>query len=74
MFFYGMVGYAPASYISVLELPFCIESQEYHLWSPTHLGWLISRGYSTLHVQSIVIFLPPILLSLIQRNVFHVIY
>ena len=73
MFFYGMVGYAPAAYTSVLGVALLYRiAKNPSLWSPTHLGWLIlALVIPPLHVQSIVIFLPPIVALLIQRNVFH---
>ena len=74
MFFYGMVGYAPASYISVLGVTLLYRiARKSTLWSPTHLGWLIlAVVILPLHVQSIVIFLPPIVaLLVVQRDVFR---
>ena len=73
MFFYGMVGYAPAAYTSVLGVALLYRiAKNPSLWSPTHLGWLIlALVIPPLHVQSIVIFLPAIVALLIQRNVFH---
>jgi hypothetical protein len=74
MFFYGMVGYAPAAYTSVLGIALLYRiANNPSLWSPTHLGWLIiALVIPPLHVQSIVIFLPPIVALLaVQRNVFH---
>ena len=73
MFFYGMVGYAPAAYTSVLGVALLYRiAKNSSLWSPTHLGWLIlALVIPPLHVQSIVIFLPAIVALLIQRNVFH---
>ena len=74
MFFYGMVGYAPASYISVLGVTLLYRiARTPTLWSPIHLGWLIlAVVILPLHVQSIVIFLPPIVaLLVVQRDVFR---
>jgi len=74
MFFYGMLGYAPASYTSVLGVALLYRiANNPSLWSPAHLGWLIlALVIPPLHVQSIVIFLPPIVALLaVQRNVFH---
>jgi hypothetical protein len=74
MFFYGMVGYAPAAYTSVLGVTLLYRiANNPSLWSPTHLGWLIlALVIPPLHVQSIVIFLPPIVALLaVQRNVIH---
>jgi hypothetical protein len=74
MFFYGMVGYTPASYISVLGVTLLYRiAKTPALWSSIHLGWLIlAVVILPLHVQSIVIFLPPIVVLLVvQRNVFR---
>jgi hypothetical protein len=74
MFFYGMVGYAPASYVSVLGVTLLYRiAKTPSLWSPAHLGWLILAVIILpLHVQSIVIFLPPIVaLLVVQRDVFR---
>src|SRR5215475_8844303 len=74
MFFYGMVGYAPAAYASVLGVAFLYRiAKNPSLWSPAHLGWLIlALVIPPLHVQSIVIFLPALAALLtVQRNVFH---
>src|SRR5262245_58499804 len=74
MFFYGMVGYAPAAYASVLGVAFLYRiANNPSLWSPAHLGWLIlALLIPPLHVQSIVIFLPALAALLaVQRNVFH---
>jgi hypothetical protein len=74
MFFYGMVGYVPASYASVLgmSLLYRIAKNE-SLWSPVHLGWLVlALIILPLHVQSIVIFLPPIVALLVfQHDIFR---
>ena len=69
MFFYGMVGYAPASYASVLGVALLYRiAKNPSLWSPTHLGWLIlALVILPLHVQSIVIFLPAIVALLISN-------
>ena len=74
MFFYGMVGYAPASYTSVLGVSFLYRiAKNSSLWSPIHLGWLVLSLVSLpLHVQSIVIFLPAIVaLLVVQGNLFR---
>ncbi len=74
MFFYGMVGYAPASYTSILGVSLLYRiTKTPSSWSPTHLGWLmLSLVILPLHVQSIVIFLPPLVaLFVVQRNVFR---
>jgi hypothetical protein len=74
MFFYGMVGYAPASYASVLGVTLLYRiGRNASLWSPIHLGWLtLSLVIPPLHVQSMVIFLPPIVaLLVVQHNIFR---
>jgi hypothetical protein len=74
MFFYGMVGYPPASYISVLGVALLYRiAKTPSLWSPIHLGWLIvALAILPLHVQSILIFLPPVAaLFVVQRGVFR---
>jgi len=74
MFFYGMVGYAPASYASVLGVTLLYRiARNSSLWSPIHLGWLVlALVILPLHVQSIVLFLPAIVALLAtQRGVFH---
>jgi hypothetical protein len=74
MFFYGMVGYAPASYASVLGVTLLYRiAKTPAWWSPAHLGWLILAVIILpLHVQSIVIFLPPtVALLVIQRSIFR---
>ena len=74
MFFYGMVGYAPASYASVLGVTLLYRiAKTSSLWSPAHIAWLLlALVILPLHVQSIVLFLPPtVALLLIKRDVFH---
>ena len=74
MFFYGMVGYAPASYTSVLGVSLLYRiAKTPSLWSPTHLGWLVlSLVILPLHVQSVVIFLPAVVaLLLVQQNLYR---
>lgn len=74
MFFYGMIGYAPASYTSVLGVALLYRiGKTPSWWSPAHLGWLIvALVIPSLHLQSIAIFLLPLVaLLLIQGNVFR---
>jgi hypothetical protein len=74
MFFYGMMGYSPASYTSVLGVTLLYRiAKNSSLWSPPHLGWLmLASVIPSLHLQSIVIFLPPIVaLLVVQRNIFR---
>ncbi len=70
MFFYGMVGYAPAAYASVLGVTLLYRiAKTASLWSSVHLGWLtLALVILPLHVQSIVIFLPPIVALLIVQH------
>jgi hypothetical protein len=74
MFFYGMIGYAPASYTSVLGVTLLYRiGKTPSWWSPAHLGWLIvALVIPSLHLQSIAIFLLPLVaLLLIQGNVYR---
>jgi hypothetical protein len=73
MFFYGMVGYAPAAYTSVLGVALLYRiARNPSLWSPTHLGWLmLALVIPPLHIQSIVISLPAIVALAVQRNIFY---
>ena len=74
MFFYGMVGYAPASYASVLGVTLLYRiAKTQSLWSTTHLGWFtLALVILPLHVQSIVIFLPAVVaLLIVQQNLYR---
>src|SRR5215475_7250734 len=74
MFFYGMVGYAPAAYASVMGVAFLYRiANTPSQWSLVHLGWLIlALVILPLHVQSIVMFLPAFAALLaVPRNVSH---
>jgi hypothetical protein len=74
MFFYGMVGYAPASYASLLGVSLLYRiAKTQSLWSGTHFGWLmLALVILPLHVQSIVIFLPPLIaLLVVQHDIFR---
>lgn len=74
MFFYGMIGYAPASYTSVLGVTLLYRiGKTPSWWSPAHLGWVIvALVIPSLHLQSIAIFLLPLVaLLLVQGNVFR---
>ena len=71
MFFYGMVGYPLAAYFTILGVSlFYRIAKQQTFWSPTHLGWfLFALAILPLHIQSMVIFLPPALgLLLVQPN------
>lgn len=69
MFFYGMVGYSTAAYASVLGVSlFYRVAQQQASWGAVHFAWvLFAIAILPLHVQSLVIFLPPILALLIAR-------
>src|SRR2546428_4503144 len=72
MFFYGMIGFPPASYASVLGVTLLYRiAKNSSLWSLIHIAWLIlALVILPLHVQSIVIFLPAIVaLLVVQGNV-----
>lgn len=74
MFFYGMVGYAPASYASVLGVTLLYRiAKNSSSWSSTHLAWLLlALIILPLHVQSIVLFLPPaVALLLVKREIYR---
>ena len=69
MFFYGMIGFPVASYLVVLGV-----SLVYRLVAPppslgsVQLAWFIfTAAILPLHVQSIIIFLPPVLTLFILR-------
>jgi hypothetical protein len=74
MFFYGMVGYPPASYASVLGVSLLYRiAKNASLWSLAHLGWLLlALVILPLHVQPIVIFLPAVVALLaVQQNLYR---
>jgi|GEM_PF-779987 len=76
MFFYGMIGFPVASYLSIwgVSLFYRIASEGRAI-SPAHFGWLIfALVVLPLHVQSILILVPPMIAlmvaqpKLLQRN------
>jgi len=69
MFFYGMVGYPAAAYLSILGASLFYRIAKHPAsWSPTHLGWLLfAIAILPLHVQSALIFLPALLSLLIAQ-------
>ena len=73
MFFYGMVGYGPATYTSVLGVTLLYRiAKNSSLWRASHLGWLmLVLVIPPLHLQSVVIFLPPTIALLFQRDIFR---
>src|SRR6266850_1226861 len=69
MFFYGMIGFPIASYLSILGVSLfyrlAVHPQKFG-W--LHLGWLMfAAAILPLHVQSIVIFLPPMIALLLLQ-------
>jgi hypothetical protein len=67
MFFYGMLGFPVASYLSILgvSLVYRIAKQR-RSFGPVHIGLLIfALAILPLHIQSLVIFLPPIIALLV---------
>jgi hypothetical protein len=74
MFFYGMVGYAPASYASVLGVTLLYRiAKNSSSRSSIHFAWLLlALVILPLHVQSIVLFLPPaVALLLVKSDVYR---
>ena len=69
MFFYGMVGYPAAAYLSVLGASLFYRIAKHPAsWSPAHLGWILfAIVILPLHVQSALILLPALLSLLIAQ-------
>jgi len=69
MFFYGMVGYPAAAYLSLLGLSLFYRIAKHPAsWGPAHLGWLLfAIAILPLHVQSVLIFLPALLSLVIAQ-------
>ncbi len=69
MFFYGMIGYSTAAYASILGVSlFYRLAQQQTSWGAVHLGWMFfTITILPLHIQSLIIFLPCILVLLIAR-------
>lgn len=63
MFFYGMIGFPVACYLSVLGIFLCYRlAQRREKFGAPHLGCLLfSAAILPLHVQSIVVLLPPLI-------------
>src|ERR1051325_4487541 len=63
MFFYGMIGFPVACYLSVLGISLCYRlAQRREAFGAPHLGWLVfSAAIPPLHVQSVVVLLPPLI-------------
>jgi hypothetical protein len=76
MFFYGMIGFPVASYLCILGVSlFYRIANDGRAFTPAHFGWFaFAVVFLSLHVQSIVTFLPPLIALLIvepkllQRN------
>ena len=69
MFFYGMIGFPVASYLSIwgVSLFYRIASEGRTI-SPAHLGWLLfAIVILPLHVQSLLILVPPMIALLVAR-------
>ncbi len=72
MFFYGMIGFPAASYLSVLgvSLFYRLAAQPERVGWP-HLGWLLfAAAILPLHVQSVLTFLPPMVVLLLLSSGF----
>jgi hypothetical protein len=69
MFFYGMIGFPIASYLSVLGVSLFYRLAVYpQKFGWLQLGWLMfAAAILPLHVQSIVIFLPPMVTLLLLQ-------
>jgi hypothetical protein len=67
MFFYGMIGFPVASYLSILGVSlFYRIAKQARSFGPVHFGLLIfALAILPLHVQSLVIFLPPVIALLV---------
>jgi hypothetical protein len=63
MFFYGMIGFPVAAYLSIWGVSLIYRiANEAKAFTPAHFGWLIfALVILPLHVQAILIFLPPLL-------------
>jgi hypothetical protein len=69
MFFYGMIGYSTAAYATILGVSlFYRLAQQQTSWGAVHLGWMFfTITILPLHIQSLIIFLPCILVLLVAR-------
>jgi hypothetical protein len=67
MFFYGMLGFPVASYLSILGVSlFYRIAKQARSFGPVHIGLLIfALVILPFHVQSLVIFLPPVIALLV---------
>ena len=69
MFFYGMIGYSTAAYARILGISlFYRLARDQTSWGAVHLGWILfAVAILSLHVQSLIIFVPSILALLIAQ-------
>lgn len=69
MFFYGMLGFPVASYLSILGVSlFYRIAKQARSFGPVHIGlFIFSLAILPLHVQSVVIFLPPVIALLVTE-------
>ncbi len=69
MFFYGMVGYPPGSYVAVLGATLFYRIARQPLsWSAAHMGWLIfALIILPLHIQALLVVAVPVLTVLIAQ-------
>lgn len=67
MFFYGMIGFPMAAYVSVWGVSLLYRvAHDTRIISPAHFGWLaFALIILPLHIQSPLIFLPPLLALLV---------
>ncbi len=67
MFFYGMIGFPVASYLSVLGVSLFFRLATHPVkFAWLHLGWLIfAAAILPLHVQSVITFLPPMIVLML---------
>jgi hypothetical protein len=67
MFFYGMIGFPVAAYLSILGVSlFYRMATDGRAVTPAHFGWLgFALAILSLHVQSVVMFAPPLIALLI---------
>jgi hypothetical protein len=67
MFFYGMIGFPAASYLSILGVSlFYRIAKQARSFGPVHIGLLIfAVSILPLHVQSLLMLLPPVMALLI---------
>lgn len=67
MFFYAMIGFPVAAYLSIWGVSLIYRiATEAKTFTPAHFGWLVfALIILPLHVQAILIFLPPLLALLV---------